>query len=63
VRGLFPWRTHGICSPAIGRAFGRVLLFGPRPSQSEAPPYGHFGRPEFSWERIDKVEALKAAAK
>jgi S-adenosylmethionine synthetase len=25
--------------------------------------YGHFGRPEFPWERTDKAEALKAAAK
>jgi len=25
--------------------------------------YGHFGRPEFSWERTDKIAALKAAAR
>jgi S-adenosylmethionine synthetase len=25
--------------------------------------YGHFGRPEFPWEKTDKVDALKAAAK
>jgi S-adenosylmethionine synthetase len=24
--------------------------------------YGHFGRPEFSWERLDMVDALKGAA-
>ena len=24
--------------------------------------YGHFGRPEFPWERLDKVKALRAAA-
>lgn len=24
--------------------------------------YGHFGRPMFSWEKLDKVDALKAAA-
>ncbi|MEX0599517.1 MAG: methionine adenosyltransferase domain-containing protein, partial [Rhodothermales bacterium] len=25
--------------------------------------YGHFGRSEFSWENLDHVDALKAAAK
>ncbi|MBR7070037.1 MAG: methionine adenosyltransferase [Oxalobacter sp.] len=37
-------------------------LLNPRYSKSAA--YGHFGRaePEFTWERTDKVEALKAAA-
>ncbi len=32
-----------------------------RPIYSKTAAYGHFGRmePEFSWERIDKVEALK----
>ena len=25
--------------------------------------YGHFGRPQFPWEKTDKIEALKAAAK
>jgi len=24
--------------------------------------YGHFGRPEFSWEQLDRVEAIKSAA-
>ncbi len=24
--------------------------------------YGHFGRPEFTWERLDKVDALRGAA-
>jgi S-adenosylmethionine synthetase len=24
--------------------------------------YGHFGRPEFSWERLDMVDALRGAA-
>jgi len=25
--------------------------------------YGHFGRPEFSWERTDRIAALQAAAR
>jgi S-adenosylmethionine synthetase len=24
--------------------------------------YGHFGRPEFSWEQLDKVDEIKAEA-
>ncbi len=34
-----------------------------RPIYRPTAAYGHFGRPEFSWERTDKAEALKAAAK
>ena len=35
-----------------------------RPIYSKSAAYGHFGReePEFTWERTDKAEALKAAA-
>ena len=35
-----------------------------RPIYSKSAAYGHFGReePEFTWERIDKAAALKAAA-
>ena len=35
-----------------------------RPIYSKSAAYGHFGReePEFTWERTDKVPALKAAA-
>ena len=32
-----------------------------RPMYKETAAYGHFGREEFSWERKDKVEALKEA--
>jgi S-adenosylmethionine synthetase len=32
-------------------------------SYRETAAYGHFGRPQFPWEKTDKVEALKAAAK
>ncbi|MGN6701728.1 MAG: methionine adenosyltransferase [Burkholderiaceae bacterium] len=36
-----------------------------RPIYAKTAAYGHFGReePEFSWERTDKVEALKSAAR
>jgi S-adenosylmethionine synthetase len=34
-----------------------------RPIYRATAAYGHFGRPEFSWEKTDKAEALKAAAK
>jgi S-adenosylmethionine synthetase len=35
-----------------------------RPIYTKAAAYGHFGRdePEFTWEAVDKVEVLKAAA-
>ncbi|MCC7300106.1 MAG: methionine adenosyltransferase [Verrucomicrobia bacterium] len=32
-------------------------------SYRETAAYGHFGRPQFPWEKTDKIEALKAAAK
>ncbi len=36
-----------------------------RPIYSQTAAYGHFGReePDFSWERIDRIEALRAAAR
>ncbi len=34
-----------------------------KPIYRATAAYGHFGRPEFSWEKTDKAEALKAAAK
>jgi S-adenosylmethionine synthetase len=35
-----------------------------RPIYAKTAAYGHFGReePEFTWERSDKVEALRAEA-
>jgi S-adenosylmethionine synthetase len=35
-----------------------------RPIYRKTAAYGHFGRdePEFSWERTDRAQALKAAA-
>jgi len=32
-----------------------------RPGYKATAAYGHFGRPEFSWERTDKVDDLKSA--
>ena len=34
-----------------------------RPIYRATAAYGHFGRPEFSWEKTDKVEALRQAAR
>jgi len=34
-----------------------------KPIYKKTASYGHFGRNEFSWEKTDKVAALKAAAK
>ena len=33
-----------------------------RPIYARTAAYGHFGRDEFPWEQLDKVQALKAAA-
>ena len=32
-----------------------------RPIYRATAAYGHFGRPEFPWEKTDKVEELKKA--
>ncbi len=34
-----------------------------RPIYQETAAYGHFGRPQFPWEKLDKVEALKKEIK
>jgi S-adenosylmethionine synthetase len=34
-----------------------------RPIYRATSAYGHFGRPEFSWEKTDKTEALRQAAR
>jgi S-adenosylmethionine synthetase len=34
-----------------------------RPIYKKTASYGHFGREEFPWEKIDRADALKAAAK
>ncbi len=33
-----------------------------RPGYSASAAYGHFGRPEFTWERLNKVSEIRAAA-
>ena len=65
--------TNHVSDEAIVRAVQEVFSCTPkamietlalrRPIYRSTASYGHFGRPEFSWERTDKVEALKAAAK
>ncbi|GAV20507.1 S-adenosylmethionine synthetase [Mariprofundus micogutta] len=54
VREVFDLRPKGIVQELD-------LL---RPIYAKTAAYGHFGRelPEFSWEKTDKVDALKAAA-
>jgi S-adenosylmethionine synthetase len=34
-----------------------------KPIYRKTAAYGHFGREEFSWERTNKAEALKAECK
>ena len=47
------------CSPA-----GIIQTLGlKRPIYKATAAYGHFGRPEFSWEQTDRVESLKKAVK
>lgn len=63
--------TNTVPEEAIAAAIGKVFDLSPagivreldlkRPIYQATASYGHFGRPEFSWERLDKVEALKKA--
>ena len=34
-----------------------------RPVYQPTAAYGHFGRPEFSWEELNRVEDIQQAAK
>jgi S-adenosylmethionine synthetase len=52
VREHFDLRPYGIVN----------MLDLLRPIYAKTAAYGHFGREEFSWERIDKAEALKVEA-
>ena len=54
VRGHFDLRPYGLVK----------MLDLIRPIYRKTAAYGHFGReePEFSWERTDRAEALRAAA-
>jgi S-adenosylmethionine synthetase len=65
--------TETIPVPRIQLAVGKVFDLRPaaiirdldlkRPIYAQTASYGHFGRelPDFTWERTDRVEALKAA--
>ena len=46
---------------AIVKALG-LKNPGKRWSYADTAAYGHFGRPQFPWEKTDKVEEIKAAA-
>jgi S-adenosylmethionine synthetase len=55
IREVFPLTPKGIIEALNLR----------RPIYKKTAAYGHFGRsePEFTWERTDKAEALKSAAR
>ncbi|MFL6583077.1 MAG: methionine adenosyltransferase [Chthoniobacterales bacterium] len=67
--------THTVVEENIERAVKQVFSFKPadivhqldllRPIYSKTTNYGHFGKddPEITWERTEKAEELKAAAK
>ncbi len=64
--------TETIAPEKIIEVVGEVFDFRPaaiiealeltRPVFAPTAAYGHFGRPEFSWERLDRVEAIRSAA-
>ena len=56
VRKVFDLRPAAMIEALKLRYPGKEWCY----AQSAA--YGHFGRPQFPWERIDRVEALRAAA-
>ncbi|RZU36346.1 methionine adenosyltransferase [Streptomyces sp. BK022] len=74
--GLFieTFGTHRVGVDAIGKAVDEVFDLRPaaiirdldllRPIYARTAAYGHFGRelPEFTWERTDRAEALRAVA-
>ncbi|MFC8349646.1 methionine adenosyltransferase [Streptomyces sp. NPDC057280] len=74
--GLFveTFGTHTVEVERIQQAIGEVFDLRPaaiirdldllRPIYSQTAAYGHFGRelPDFTWERTDRAEALRAAA-
>jgi S-adenosylmethionine synthetase len=73
--GLFveTFGTETVPVPRIQAALGEVFDLRPaaiirdldlkRPIYGQTASYGHFGRelPDFTWERANRVEALKAA--
>ncbi|RLU82242.1 methionine adenosyltransferase [Streptomyces griseocarneus] len=74
--GLFveTFGTHAVDTDRIERAISEVFDLRPaaiirdldllRPIYAQTAAYGHFGRelPDFTWERTDRVDALKKAA-
>ncbi|MFG3197091.1 methionine adenosyltransferase [Streptomyces sp. NPDC048208] len=74
--GLFieTFGTHRVGVDAIGKAVDEVFDLRPaaiirdldllRPIYARTAAYGHFGRelPDFTWERTDRAEALRAVA-
>ncbi len=74
--GLFveTFGTNNVGTEKIEQAIGEVFDLRPaaiirdlgllRPIYSQTAAYGHFGRelPDFTWERTDRVDALRAAA-
>jgi S-adenosylmethionine synthetase len=65
--------TNTVAEEAIERAVREVFSCTPKamieslglrkPIYRATAAYGHFGRPEFAWEQVDKAAALMAAAK
>lgn len=65
------FRTAKVPEEAIEKAVRQVFDLSPagiiktldlrKPIYQATAAYGHFGRPEFSWEKTDKTDALKAA--
>lgn len=63
--------TSTVSEAAIEKAVAQVFDLSPagiiktldlrKPIYQATAAYGHFGRAEFSWEKTDKIEALKAA--
>ena len=51
INEIFDLRPYGIIK----------MLDLERPIYQPTATYGHFGRDEFPWECLDKVDALKAA--
>ncbi|HEX6222387.1 MAG TPA: methionine adenosyltransferase [Acidimicrobiia bacterium] len=64
--------TESIAPEMIETIVGEVFDFRPasiietlgltRPVFAATAAYGHFGRPEFSWEQLDRVDEIKRAA-
>lgn len=63
--------THHVSLESITEAVDQVFDFRParfieelnlrRPGFIRTAAYGHFGRPEFRWEQLDKVDQIKSA--